>query len=76
VECLDMSLDRHCRFGNSDKDRESRSSLLLTVRAVAHPDESRICIRGVPDLTAQTTTGQFRHLHPPSIGLRGDECGK
>jgi hypothetical protein len=67
VECLELSLNRHCWFGNSDKDREGSSSLALTVRAVAHAEENRICIRRIPNLAAEATTGQFRHFHPPSI---------
>ena len=36
VKRLKMALNRNCRFWNSNLDRESRSTLLLTVLAVAH----------------------------------------
>ena len=69
VERLELSLNRHRWFRNSDQHRECGSSLPLTVGAVAHADENGICIRRVPDVAAETAAGQFRHSILPSVGL-------
>jgi hypothetical protein len=67
VERLELSLNRHRWFRNSDQHRERGSSLPLTVGAVAHADEDRICIRRVPDVAAETAAGQFRHSILPRL---------
>ena len=55
-------LMRHCRFRNSYQNRKGRSRLLLTMLAMANPDEGRIRIREVSNLPAETTAGHFTHV--------------
>jgi hypothetical protein len=69
VERLELSLNRHRWFRNADQHRERGSSLPLTVGAVAHANEDRICIRRISDVAAETAAGQFRHSILPSVGL-------
>jgi hypothetical protein len=65
VEYFQPSLGLHCRFRNSDQDREGRSRLFLTVSAMAHPDEGGFCIRRIPNLAAQTAACHFNHFYLP-----------
>jgi hypothetical protein len=62
VECLKPPLKRHCRLWNSNEDRKSRPRLLLAVLAMAYSDKRRLPICRIPNLTAQTSTGQFWHF--------------
>jgi hypothetical protein len=45
VERLKLALNRNCRFRDSNVDRESRSTLLLTILAMAHHNKGGISSR-------------------------------
>ena len=52
VKGLELSLNRHRRLGDSDKDRERGPGLPLTVGAVAYADKNGIRIRQLSDVAA------------------------
>jgi hypothetical protein len=70
VKCFEHALCRNCRFRNGDEDRKRSSRLFLAILAMAYKS-CGICIRGVPNLTAETTANHFAHNVLPRLASLG-----